>query len=217
MSMKIIKYLGCDNGGNKMVEYLCNCGKTGRTRLSRFRSDRSCRLCFSTNTNRFNIIRDIVEIDVSTKKFPKAICTIDLIDINIVLDGNGRWFASDFSQNIIYAVRSKKNIRMHRKILEPPDDNIIDHKDGNGLNNRRNNIWVCDYSQNAKNQRLNVNNKTGVSGVYIHTQTGKFCAQGKSSGKRLHLGCFDNIEDARTIREMFMVKHGFSSRHGTGF
>lgn len=48
-------------------------------------------------------------------------------------------------------------------------DKIVDHFDGNPLNNKLNNLRVCDYVVNNRNKTKSKNNKTGVTGVFLET------------------------------------------------
>lgn len=58
-----------------------------------------------------------------------------------------------------YALRhekhNKKSIRimLHRQIMGSPSNLDIDHRDGNGLNNQRNNLRVCTRTQNNANRK----------------------------------------------------------------
>ena len=51
---------------------------------------------------------------------------------------------------------------LHRMLLDAPDDLQVDHKDGDGFNNRRANLRLATPSQNKGNHRQ----KTGVSGFW---------------------------------------------------
>jgi len=66
-----------------------------------------------------------------------------------------------------------KTIYMHRMILKPPFDRLVDHKDRNGLNNKRNNIRICTYAQNSQNRKKPNNNTTGYKGLsYVSKKSG---------------------------------------------
>lgn len=107
-----------------------------------------------------------------------------------------------------YAARSigggakkKRTILMHRQILGVIDRlTLVDHINGNTLDNRRCNLRLCTYSQNGANRRLNKNNKTGYKGVQKYHKKGKWKAiiQPKLAGERkiLFLGIYDSPEDA---------------------
>ena len=71
----------------------------------------------------------------------------------------------------------------------------IDHKDGDGLNNRWLNLRECTHSQNMGNRRVNKNNKLGVKGVY-RRPNGRYCAQISIYGKKTHLGYYNTVKDA---------------------
>lgn len=42
---------------------------------------------------------------------------------------------------------------MHRLILDTPSDLEVDHRNGDGLDNTRENIWNCTHEENVKNRR----------------------------------------------------------------
>jgi hypothetical protein len=70
-----------------------------------------------------------------------------------------KWHAIKIG-NTLYAnrcVRKGKQferIAMHRLIMNPPDNMVIDHIDHNGLNNQKSNLRICSVSQNTCNSRL---------------------------------------------------------------
>ena len=51
-------------------------------------------------------------------------------------------------------------IHLHRFIMEPPPDMVVDHKNGNGLDNRKSNLRVCTQAQNNKNKCKRTDGKT---------------------------------------------------------
>jgi hypothetical protein len=76
----------------------------------------------------------------------------------------------------LYAQRRTggKTIRMHQFIMKPPKGMVVDHIDGNGLNNRRSNLRICTRPENTRNRRRNPNTASGYKGVWHDKKTGKY-------------------------------------------
>lgn len=97
----------------------------------------------------------------------------------------------------------------------PPE---IDHIDGNGLNNKLENLRSVTRSQNNRNHRLQKNNKiTKIAGVrFYNKKTPLWQAYSYDSvnRKQIQLGNYDNFFDACCARKSFEAKNGFTDRHG---
>lgn len=61
--------------------------------------------------------------------------------------------------------KPRKTVYIHRVIMNTPDDLDTDHRDGNKLNNQRNNLRVCQTIQNAANSQRRHDNTSGYKGV----------------------------------------------------
>jgi len=87
---------------------------------------------------------------------------------------------------------------MHRDILGfgIGDKRRVDHRDRNGLNNRRRNLRSATVSQNNFNQTKHKDNTSGYKGVCWHATKGKWFARISSQNQRYLLGYFDNPIDA---------------------
>lgn len=73
----------------------------------------------------------------------------------------------------------------------------IDHIDGNKLNNKIENLRAATKSQNNSNSRISKLNTSGIKGVDFHAGTNKWRARISLNKKSIHVGYFDNLEDAR--------------------
>ena len=77
----------------------------------------------------------------------------------------------------------------------------IDHKDGDGLNNKIDNLRECSPQENAWNRKPKHSNKSGIKGVDIIL--GKFRSRAYKDGKRYSLGTFNTLEEAKKAYEDF--------------
>ena len=96
------------------------------------------------------------------------------------------------SKYTFYAIRAvgprseKKYLYMHRVITGAPDGKVVDHDDGDGLNNRRENLKVCTQAENGINKhRLLTSNKTGIAGLSWDAERMKWVAKMKRAGRYL--------------------------------
>ncbi len=81
--------------------------------------------------------------------------------------------------------------------LDPvPEGYEIDHRDGDPGNNHWRNLRLATHAQNNANCALRRDSSSGVKGVHLRKDTGKFAAQICVNGRIKHLGCFDDINDA---------------------
>jgi hypothetical protein len=85
---------------------------------------------------------------------------------------------------------------LHRVLLGVIDSNhIVDHKNGNGLDNRRANLRVTTKVGNALNMKVNSNKKSGLpKGVYKERDGYRACVQ--INGLNRYLGHFTSIDKA---------------------
>ena len=90
----------------------------------------------------------------------------------------------------------------------------IDHINGMRDDNRLCNLRDVTQSVNARNAKKRCNNTSGICGVSWHKKNQKWVVQIQARGKNIHLGYFDNIEDAAAARKAAEVGHGFTARHG---
>lgn len=116
------------------------------------------------------------------------------------------------SCGISYARNEKNGIitYMHRMIMNPEDGMVVDHIDGNGLNNQKSNLRVCTTQQNLWNSRKRSGTTSSkYKGVSWHKAKQKWQAQIMANGKAHHLGFFENEEAAaKAYNDAKLIKHG---------
>lgn len=89
------------------------------------------------------------------------------------------------------------NIWMHRLIMNAPKGMVVDHINGNGLDNRRCNLRICTRQQNAYNSRR-CRGTSQYKGVHFEKATGGWRATITCKGEHFNLGLFDDeVEAAR--------------------
>ena len=90
---------------------------------------------------------------------------------------------------------------------------LIDHIDGNRLNNSIGNLRVVSYEESSRNVGKRSDNTSGVTGVN-RTQSNKWFSRIVHEGKKIHLGTFESFEEAVLKRKEAEVKYGYHKNHG---
>ncbi len=114
-----------------------------------------------------------------------------------------------------YIVNCQKGLKLHRVILglSKDDNREGDHKDGNLLDNRKENLRTCEHCQNACNLRKPKNNTSGYKGVHWDKQRNRWIARIKVDYKEMYLGRFNNkIQAAFAYDEAAKKHHGEFAR-----
>jgi hypothetical protein len=109
-----------------------------------------------------------------------------------------KWYAVR-KDGKFYAVRSRKNgnLKMHRVIIGALEGEIVDHKNGNGLDNRKANVRFATAQQNGWNKRKQRSNcSSKYKGVSWEKKRNQWRARITFKGRVVHLGRFDTEEDA---------------------
>jgi hypothetical protein len=109
-----------------------------------------------------------------------------------------KWCALKTHNNKFYAVRRKNNktIIMHRQIMNAPAGLVVDHIDGNSLNNRKTNLRICTQAQNIHNSQPRRNRSSKYKGVFWDKVNKKWSTNIRKGDKRIYLGGFDDEIEA---------------------
>lgn len=164
-----------------------------------------CRKCLGVPDRRIGKSLDVGISGVVGLPLTKGyIAVVDACDADLV---DSYWHAKvRVGRKAVYAARNSKThgIRgeehLHRIILSRVigrrlgEAELVDHIDGDGLNNRRSNLRVATVSENLYNAPANAANKTGYKGVYLVKDSNKYAATISFNNERLHLGTFQTPE-----------------------
>ena len=121
----------------------------------------------------------------------------------IVDDGDFDWlnqyrwcFSQGYACRGIYDAKTQKThiIQMQRFIMNTPKGMETDHKNRNTLDNRRENLRLCNKIQNQGNRTATA--ISGYKGVYWHQKMKKWEASFCKNYKKIYIGLFEKKEDA---------------------
>ena len=124
-----------------------------------------------TNTYIKNNKHIILEIINNKKEKYKVL--FDKEDYDIVCKYNWRILKNKQGNNY-YVISNQNNILMHRLIMKFPKEKVIDHKNHNGLDNRKKNLKICSQYENMQNQSKRINNKSGYSNICFEKNRNKW-------------------------------------------
>ena len=154
--------------------------------------------CFET-TPKYIVHDDCVECIIYGDKRKETTITVDAIDLPLLFYSD----SVNASENRpkIYDKTNNKHTLLYRAIYNIKDNNIVvDHIDGNPLNNRRKNLRVCTNMQNNRNKKITNKNTSDIIGVCWTPNRNKWRAHIVVNYKQKHLGYYTNIEDAIVAR-----------------
>ena len=154
--------------------------------------------------------------DVTIGISGNGIVIVDKCDEAIFLDHTWRvmkYGSCLYAGTHLKTPRGKTTCLLHRLILQPDEDQHVDHINGNGLDNRRSNLRLCSRVENRWNSRKLKTSATSIfKGVYFdknyqRRKLSKCWRSGiRCNGEKINLGSFYNEIDAAVAYDRAAIK-----------
>lgn len=96
----------------------------------------------------------------------------------------------------VYINGVRKEIYLHREVMNARSGNVVDHINGDVLDNRKSNLRECSQAMNVVNTRITSNNSSGYKGVSWDSRAKKWRSQIFENRKCIFLGNFESKHDA---------------------
>lgn len=165
--------------------------------------------------NKFEIRGDQAIIYFTRRDRSIVQCLIDAADIPRLSDKHSLYLSrSDYSREtscsyVKIQFGGNKQQYLHRFLLDAPDGKLVDHINGDTLDNRKRNLRIVTPSENVENQNVTRSDSTsGMKGVSFLKNRNRWRAYITIAGKAKHLGCFGTAKEAKEVadkaRSMYM-------------
>lgn len=110
---------------------------------------------------------------------------------------NYSWYISnDGNSDYLKANKDGTSVSFHNLVVNPPEGMLVDHINGDTLDNSRGNLRACSPSQNQANQRKQKRQTSSQYKGVTKKASGSFAAQIGFQGERLYLGTFNTEKEA---------------------
>lgn len=100
-----------------------------------------------------------------------------------------------------------KTIYLHRFITNCPKGKTVDHINGDGLDNRKENFRICSQKNNSYNAKICKRNKSGFKGVSWIKSRKKWYVSIEKNGYSMSLGLFLDKEEAALAYNKYAKKY----------
>lgn len=205
--LTVVGYAGRTRRGNSLWQCRCECGggSTVETKRLTIGKSTSCGCVGRANLKIKNTSAQTIDPSGRITLNAGHVCLVDPEDLPLVSPFN--WTAYKSRDGLYYAKRqSPTHVLMHVLLMGGTG---IDHKNGNGLDNRRDNLRFATATQNNANKDMQKSSRNRFKGV-IHPRgyRKRWGACLSVGGKRHYLGGYGTEEEAaraydRKAREVF--------------
>jgi hypothetical protein len=171
-------------------------------------------MIYRKNFNEYAIKENYTEIYVVQRNKTKHVILIDTLNLNKLLGFSHRWHVRwhknahrFYACATIYSKDGSKDMLMHSFLFDRQENEVLDHINGNGLDNRDENIRPCSEDKNLKNRNgRNKNNKSGYRNVVL--VSGYYRIQLQINGKNHRFPeKFSDVDDAGKFAEKMRLQY----------
>ena len=150
--------------------------------------------------NPFRIFKDTAIVGLTDKSgFVVSEFLVDICDLDLVLT-YGRWsrvIDRRTGRYYVQNVTTRGTVLLHRLLTDAPKSLVVDHKNHDGLNNRRSNLRVCEIGHNNQNREgANRNGSSGYRNVYWVPKINKWLVRFRIGGRDVSGGYFESLDMA---------------------
>jgi hypothetical protein len=139
--------------------------------------------------------------------------TLQVDDADAAIAAGRSWQAQRGKAGTFYAAAvlvengKQRKVYLHRLIMQAGPGQRVDHIDGNGLNNRRDNLRICSNAENMRNMRVSPLRGSSIyKGVSWNARRKKWRAYIVHDGRQRNIGYFTNESDAARAYDAAAVK-----------
>lgn len=187
-NLQVVAFARRDGRGRARWRCECDCGKAtevdGYSLVSGH--TKSCNKC--PPTNHYELAEGFAYVycqrDIRSK------ISIDSVDIL------RQYQCYVSTRNYLMISVSKRELQAHRFLLGAKHGELVDHKNGDTLDNRLENLRICTPLENSRNRRVNSNSQVGYKGVHFDKTVGRYRSAITVNGEVKRLGYFSSAEHA---------------------
>lgn len=134
-------------------------------------------------------------------------CLVDFYDLAVILKF-GKWGVKlGYATTGLLVDGKIKQIAMHRLILNARTGQMCDHINGDRLDNRRSNLRLVTYAENAMNRgKSGINRHSKFKGICFDKYSG-WKATIRPNGKYIHLGYYQDEKQAAKVYDKAAKKY----------
>lgn len=153
----------------------------------------------------------MIFIQLCGKKGRGKYAIIDDDDFNKVK--NYKWYYYESKYGTGYAITHtyinniKTTIRMHRIILNASQGELVDHKNHDGLDNRKNNLRLCNHLENNRNRKLSYNSKHSIYKGVHPTCNKTWTSTIIVNKEKMRIGIFRTEVEAAHAYDYYAIKY----------